>query len=228
MVLVGCVNPPTGQYRGTWQNQTTGDLSRTSTAHLGEVGVQDQLGVDSRYRANLRALTGSTDTSLGDTSVETTETLLQPSLDVVLAFAALQWVQGYELIQNQQQTTPGIDNDLTRTDVLQKLIWSPTDLPTVTSWVDVQEFQDDISLDTRDARWVMEVDDQRGPFVLDYRAELRNRSDDRAETEREQVEHILRATYRENHLDGRLTTNASVFVNERDATDSFPSNFFLR
>ena len=77
-------------------------------------------------------------------------------------------------------------------------------------------------MDQDDTEAVFQVDDEVGPFTWFYTYETEAQRDHAADIERDRDEHEARVSYRDDHLDGKLTTALSLSVQRRnlDVTSS--------
>ncbi|MCB9897965.1 MAG: hypothetical protein H6825_08175 [Planctomycetes bacterium] len=173
-------------------------------------------------RASERLIGTDLDLRTGDLRQSERRLLHQPSLDIVLAAGLLEWTQGYEYQLQSSRPSPGADNDLERTEVLQRIDWTPVELPAVTAWIDHQTTRDDLFVDRDDTLSLVQAEETRGPFsyVISQRDEFID--DHRADVQEDRVDRTFRATYRDDHFDQRLTTSLSVFQETRHTVTEVP------
>ncbi len=222
LFAAACVSEPNATYRHTYQSSDTGsDHSRTSSDLL-DIGYQGDIGSDLQIRASERAGYTDLDVKANGTDEHETQLLDQPSLDVVLRTGALAWTQGLEVQEIQTSATGSPKNDFTRTDALEKIEWSPVDLPKLSAWFSSQADRDDLFVDRRDDRWSGQIEDNRGPFSWSYTFESERLDDLRADVDRERVEHLLRLAHHDDYLDGKVSSTLSVFIDERTITTHAP------
>ncbi len=219
----GCASEPTATWREVLQTTDVGDTRTSALTTLLELGAQQALGPDLEYRVSERIIDTRLQTEVDGVDTQEDRLLHQPSLDVVIRTPTLTWTQGLELLQQRSSPSPGANNTRERTDVLEKVEWSPIGLPRLTAWIDWRRDQDDLFVDQDDTEMVLQLDDEVGPFTWFYAYETEAQRDHSADVDRDRDEHEARASYREEHLEGRLTTSASVALQRRDLEVHTPS-----
>lgn len=212
----GCASEPTATWRESLQTSEVGDQQTSALTTLLELGAQATLGPEFEYRVSDRIIDTRLETEVGDAKSDEQRLLHQPSVDLVVQTPTITWTQGYEMLQNVTRPSPGDNNTRTRTDVLQKVEWSPIGLPRFTAWLDLRRDEDDLFVDQDDTEWVFQAEDVVGPFGWFYSFESEDQRDHAADIERERQDHELRLSYREEHLDGRLVTSAAATLQRRD------------
>lgn len=218
LVLSSCVSGPVRQVRSNVERIDAGPVQQTSQNNLLTVAAQDYIGPDLEYRVDetftfntLRTeVPGVTGTSHDETSLN------RPTVELALTQGPLVWTQTYRMQQDRTLFDAGADNELVRKDVLQRLDWGGEDLPQLTAWLNYRTVEDRFFVDQESLEARLQANQQIGPFSYDYtlRDEVVRDLDTDAENSR--LEHLLRGTYDDRHLDDRLSTTLGVFVNERD------------
>ena len=133
----GCASEPTATWRETLQTTDVGDTRSSALTTLVELGAQQVLGPDFEYRIADRIIDTRLDTEVDGVDTSEDRLLHQPSLDLVVQTPTIRWSQGYELLQTKSSPSPGANNSRERTDVLQKVEWSPIGLPRFTAWLEL-------------------------------------------------------------------------------------------
>ena len=221
VALAGCATEPSATWREQAQTTNVGDTSTRALTTLVELGVQQSLGPGFEYRASDRFIQTALETTVDGDTRRDDRWLHQPSLDLVVETPTIRWTQDFELLQNKSQPSGGPDNQLDRTDLLEKLEWTPVDLPRFTGWFNRRTDKDDLFVDRDDNKYFFQVDDDVGPFSWLYSLDLENENDNAADVQRDLTTHLVRASYREDHLDGDLTTSAYFSDQRRELkTDS--------
>ena len=224
LVLLGaCATPPSQTYRSTYQTSETGTMESTSWTNLAEIGIQENLGADLEYRISERLIHTDQENLDAGTTFSSERILHQPSFDLLMAFGPLRWLQGFEQQVNRTQLEGSPDNELTRTDLLQRVEWTPEGLPALRAWIDYRDEEDDQFVDQATTEYVLELEQEVGRF--DYQYAFQNEDIDRQATgsESRRNQHTFRGGYRDQFLDGRLDTSVNVFFDERRDRTSFPT-----
>ncbi|MEW6746475.1 MAG: hypothetical protein AB1486_27355, partial [Planctomycetota bacterium] len=222
IVYSGCATPPSTTYRETYQASQTGDNRTSSLTELLEVGLQDNVGPDLQYRVSERLIHTDLSLSNGDLRRDEDRLLHQPSLDLILTAGTLRWIQGFESQYNRTDPSDSDTNAFRRTDILEKFVWSPVELPTFTYWIDQRNDRDDLFTNREDTEQVFQVEETRGPFNYLYSLEMEQVRDLQAGIDTDRVEHILRAGYHDQFFEDQLSVSASVYVDSQRTTTTTP------
>ena len=225
-LAAGCVSRPATTFRQNYQRTETDGTSSSSTSSSSsvlELDLQEKVGPDLEYRLNERLARTEVDLRSAGDSSEQVLFLNQPSLDVMLTLGALSWIQGLELRQDTSTSSLSPDMERQHTELLEKLEWRPLGLPSVTGWVDYRTDDDGLFTDRDDVETVIQVEHERGNLHSLYTLELEDIQDHRSGSERERIEHLLRGSYQDEIVDGKLRGSLSVFGNERRSTSRVPS-----
>jgi hypothetical protein len=221
-LLAACAAQHSGTLRENYQKSETGDDEQSTFSSLLEIGIQDRLGPGLEYRFSDRLVDSKVELESGGASLDEDRFLHQPSFDTEVTNGVLTWTQGLELQENTRDPSVGPENKLVRKDILEKLEWSPIGFPHVTAWYDTRSERDDEFIDLEDDEVVVEVDQTVGPYSWMYTFETETLDDKKADLKRDRTEHIIRGSYSDVHMDGRLTTSVSVFSDEERSTVKIP------
>lgn len=221
LLFAACRSGPLQRVRSTYESTRSGPNEVRTQTNLVELAVQDRVGPDLEYRLNERFVQSTQDITTATDSFEDQSILNRPSVDLVVTSGALRWTQLFQVQQDRTLSGSGPDNELVRTDLLQKLEWTPADLPQVTAWVDFRSVEDDffVSQDRIESR--VEVQQALDPFSYEYSYRNERTDDIDVDVQRDRSEHIGRLTYEERFLEDRLSTTTSLFASERNNTTEF-------
>lgn len=220
--LSSCVSGPVRTVRSNIEQVESGPIKSFNQSNLIDLAAQDHIGPDLEYRF---ADTATFQTQRIDSGAGTNHdevSLHRPALELALTQGPLLWSQTYRMQQDRTLVDAGIDNELVRKDILQRLDWTPEGLPQVSAWFNVRTLEDEFFVDQRVLESRLAISQQVGAFGYSY-----NLRDERVEdlvrnADSTRLEHILRGTYDERHLDERLSTTLSVFLTERDFSLEVP------
>ncbi|MCY2958965.1 MAG: hypothetical protein NTY35_02280 [Planctomycetota bacterium] len=225
LVLVGgCATPPWGNYRQTYQNSSGGGAQSTTNSGSAELGLQTKPAADLEVRVADRLVLTDASLESGDSSIESTQILHQPSVDTVLDHGTVRWTQGFDVRTTDTQVSGAKDNDRVQTNLLEKIEWLPEDLPRFTGRVEARTDRDDQFVDLQSVETVLQVQEDRGILDYDYSLELERIEDQRTDTSSDRVEHILRVGFEEELLDRRLTLGLNGFFDRRTLDATLPGS----
>jgi len=215
--LGGCVTPPSQTYRSIYQVSDSAGLDSTSLTNHAELGVQAQAGPGVEYRLDERLIYSDRELSVGGGDISAQDFLSQSSADLVLAAGTLAWSQGVELTDSRASSEQSSTNSLIRKDLSERLDWTPEDLPQVSTRLDYRTEEDNQFLSRDTTELLLEVHQELGPvdYYLSYLDQVIENRTSRVETDRTQQ--LFRGSYQDDYLEGKLTTSASVFVDERQS-----------
>ena len=223
LLIAGCATPPSTTLRDSYQVTKTGLVDTTNHSTVLELGSQDKVGVGGEYRIGERFIRSARSNDNDGSTSDELSTLNQPSIDLSVEYGALAWLQGFEMFRTRTQSSSASGNLVERTDILEKVEWTPVDLPQVTTWLDYRTDRDSYLTDREDTEFVFEVTDTRGPASYSYSLELEEITDAASDTRDSRVEHTARGTYQDSFLDGKLSASASALVDERRSTSRVPA-----
>ncbi len=212
---LGCVSGPLQTVRSNAQTTKTGADKTKSWSNLVELTEHDHLGPDLEYRVSEQFLATFDKTSVGGVDARDQTLQHRPSADLVLSQGPVRWSQRFELVDNRSLFDPGADNHLVRTDLLEKIEWSPAGMPTFTGWFENRTVEDDQFVKQSTLDSLLQV--QQTSDVLDYQYtyQAQQADDLRTDVGNDRDQHTLRATWRGEFLQGALNTTVSVFADRR-------------
>lgn len=221
--FAACKSNPIQHVRSGYERTETGSTSLTTQTNLVEIGIQDHLGSDLEYRLNDKFVQSSQefDSPLGRN--EDQSTLHRPSLDLILTSGTVRWSQLFQSQADRTLNGSGPDNNLVRNDILEKVEWSPVDLPQVTAWVDFRTVEDDFFVDQKRVETRLELQQDIQPFDYEYSFRGERTDDIDVDVRSDRIEHIARLTYQDRLMDDELSATASLFASERRNTVDVPA-----
>lgn len=222
LALVACRASPVQHLRSGYEQARTGATEVRTQTNLVEVSVQDRIGPDLEYRLSDNFVQSTVDVDGPGGRSEDQNTLHRPSLDVAVTSGTVRWSQLFQQQTDRSLSGSGPDNTLVRSDVLQKIEWSPVDLPQLTAWVDFRRVADDFFVDQERVETSLEVRQAIAPF--DYEYSFRNETTDDVDVDvrNDRTEHIARLTYQERFFKDRISASASLFATERENVLDLP------
>jgi hypothetical protein len=220
--LSGCVSGPVRTVRSNVEHVDSGPLKSLNQNNLLELAAQDHIGPDLQYRFSDTATFQTQRIDAGVSTNHDEVSLHRPALELALTQGPILWTQVYRMQQDRSLIDAGADNELVRKDILQRLDWTPDDLPQVTAWFNFRTVEDEFFVDQRAVESRLQVQQVLGPWSYSYNLRDERLLDDQRDAENTRLEHIVRGTYDERHLQDRLSTTVSVFATERDFSTEVP------
>lgn len=220
--LSGCVSGPVRTVRSNVEHVDSGPLKSLNQNNLIELAAQDHIGPDLQYRFSDTATFQTQRIDAGASTNHDEVSLHRPALELALTQGPILWTQVYRMQQDRSLIDTGADNELVRKDILQRLDWTPDDLPQVTAWFNFRTVEDEFFVDQRAIESRLQVQQAIGPWSYSYNLRDERLLDDQRDAESTRLEQIVRGTYDERHLQDRLSTTVSVFATERDFSTEVP------
>lgn len=217
------MNNPIQHVRSTYETTKTGSNKLSTQTNLIDVGVQDRIGPDFEYRVSDKFVQSSQRVDVGSGSSDDESTLHRPSVDLIVTSGTLRWTQ---ILQSQEDRTllgNGPDNTLVRNDVLEKIEWTPVDLPQVTGWFNYRTTEDRSFVNQERLEARLQVAQTIEPFSYEYSFRDERTDDLDVDVQSDRMEHLGRVSYQERHFQDKVSTTLSVFGSERDNTTDVPS-----
>lgn len=212
----GCISGPLQAVRSNAQTATTGSDRTKTWSNLVELTAHDTLGPDLEYRVSEQYLGSLQSVEAGGASTHEQSSQHRPTAELVLSDGPLRWSQRFEVLDNRSQFNPGEDNHLVRTDMLEKIEWSPAGMPRLTGWIDHRTVEDDTYLDQSLLETLLQVQQATGDIDYQYSWQRQQARDLRSGVDNDRDDHTLRGTWREEALDGRLNSTVGVFFEQRN------------
>jgi len=212
----GCISGPLQAVRSNAQSTTTGPDRTKTLSNLVELSAHDTLGPDLEYRVSEQYIGTLQTVEAGGISTHEQSSQSRPTAELVLSDGPLRWSQRFEVLDNHTQFDPGGDNHLVRTDMLEKFEWSPAGMPHFTGWVDQRTVADDTYLDQNLIETLLQVQQATGDIDYQYSWQRQQAQDLRSGVDNDRDDHTLRASWREESLDGRFNSTVGVFFEQRN------------
>ncbi|MBK8179541.1 MAG: hypothetical protein IPK67_11785 [Planctomycetes bacterium] len=225
LVIGGCgtTNNPVQRARSSFESAKTGPNQTTTQTQLLELGVQDRVGPDFEYRVSDKFVHSSQRLDLAAGSSEEDRTLHRPSLDLIASSGTLRWTQLFQSQEDRSWIDNGQDNRLVRNDVLEKLEWTPVDLPQVTGWFNYRTTEDRYFVDQErlDAR--LGVSQTLDVFSYEYSFRGERTDDLGVDVQSDRIEQLARLSYQDRHFQDTLFTTVSLFGSLRSNDTDVPA-----
>jgi hypothetical protein len=221
--FAACIANPVRRVRSGIERTESGPNEVRSQTNLVEVAVQDRVGPDLEYRFIDKFAQSSQRVSTATSDSDDETSLHRPSFDLVMTSGPIRWTQLFQSQVDRTLVGQGADTRLARNDVLEKLEWTPLDLPQVTAWVDYRTIESDFSVDQSTVESRLQVSHALEPFGYEYTFRNERTEEEATDALFDRTEHIARGTYQDTHADGRLSTGVTLFATEREHSSEVPS-----